>query len=166
MRDVDVPADAHAAVNLHRFLADLASRRADLVLDGADGALGVGISLRGEHRRPQKQRVALLAVREHVDHAVLQGLEATDRDAELHAVLRVLDRLVRHDLHDADGLRADGERRIVDGGIQRGEALARLTDDGGPVHRDVIEADLGRLLAIHRPIGPDVQAIAVSRYGE
>ena len=166
MGNVHFPADAHAAMNLNGFLSHLASRRADLVLDEADRALGVCFPLRGAHGCPQQQRVALLAVGEHVHHAVLQRLETADRHAELHAVLRVLDRLVRHDLHDADGFRADGQRRIVDGGIQRGETLARLADNARAIHGDVIETDLRRLLPIHRGIRPDIEAIAVGGHGK
>ena len=49
--------------------------------------------------------------------------------------------------------------------IQDGKAVADFTDHGRAVHGNLVEADLCRLLPVHRRIGSDTQSFAVGRQG-
>ena len=77
---------------------------------------------------------------EQVGHAVLERLEAADRPAELHAVLRVLHRALEQRLAGADHLGRLHERRELQGPVDRRlrRRRARPTmSDAGNV--DVVE---------------------------
>ena len=163
MRDVELPRDAHAAVQLHGFLADPAARRADLVLDRADRAAGVVAALGIDHRRPHQQRLALLALHEHVDHAMLQRLEAADRHAELYALLGVFDGFVLERLHDADGLGAHGERRFVDRRFERAVTGIGVTEQRVIADRDVRQREFCSLVAVDGCVVVDRHARRIRR---
>src|SRR5436189_2803874 len=89
VRDLELLAHAHAAVQLDRLLADVAARIRDLDLRGGHGApalarIGGRIDLRS---REARHRFRLLVADVHVDDPVLQRLECADRNAELLARL-------------------------------------------------------------------------------
>ena len=98
---------AHAAVQLHRLLADEARGLADPRLGRRHRAAAFG----RRRRTPactaasSRHRAGLLELHEHVGHAVLQRLEFADRHAELLARLQVLERGRDQRVHRADALR-------------------------------------------------------------
>jgi hypothetical protein len=81
--------DAHAAVQLHRLLADEARAWPTRYL-AADTAWrrSAGIAGAQAHGRQQGHRARLLEVDVHVGHAVLQGLELADRAPNCWRVFR------------------------------------------------------------------------------
>ena len=104
------------------------------------------VVLGGGPRRVVRGRLARLDLEQHVGALVLDRLERADRTAELHAVLRVLDRHVEHELRAAHHLVGERDRGLV-------ERLARTPAKPSPVlaerrRRDVGELEL-RLLARH-----------------
>src|SRR6516225_720145 len=78
---LELVAHAHAAVQLHRFLAHLARGVADLDLRGRhDSSALVRIDVPIHAGACEARHGArLLALDHHVDHAVLQRLERADR---------------------------------------------------------------------------------------
>ena len=99
--------EAHAAVQLHRLLADKARLLADQRLGRrrqprALGWLGVG----GPGRSERGDGIGLLFRDVHVGQTVLDGLKAADRHAELFARLDVIERVGIQRANDADGLAA------------------------------------------------------------
>ena len=82
---------------------------------------------------------------EHVDHPVLQHLEAADRGAELLARLGILQRR-RIQLADrTDRLGTERADRAVAAGFERGDTLA-FPAEQFPAH--AAQADLGRAAAV------------------
>ena len=109
---------AHAAVQLHGVLADEPGRP-------ADGGLGRrhrprprrGVRFEVEHREIDG-RDGLLEFHVHVDHSVLEHLEAADRLAELLALLAVFDGVGQHLAHGTDRFGADRGRPLVAGALE------------------------------------------------
>ncbi len=153
MRDVEIPRDAHSTVQLHSLFAERLTARADKVLDRTDSSLGFGAAFCNGHGRPQQQRLRLLAGRQHIDHAVLQSLETADRDTKLRTALGILDRLVLENLHDTDGLGTNGQRRVVDGLIQRCEAVACAAKHGVAADANVLQSQFGCTQAVDGVVG-------------
>src|SRR6267143_4376369 len=114
-------AHAHAAVQLHRFLADVARAVGDLDLRGRHRARALGgIDRRIDSRASEAGHGPRLLIRDdHVYHAVLQRLEGADRHAELVAGLEVLERGVAGEFHRADGFGANQRGSEVDGFLDR-----------------------------------------------
>ena len=97
---------------------------------------------------------------------MLQRLETADRNAELRTALRVLDRLVCEDPHDADSLGADGKRRVVDFRVERRETVADVAEYSVRIDTNSNERKLCRAQAVNSWIGLDRYAIRVGRYRE
>src|SRR6266480_310764 len=114
-------AHPHAAVQLHRFLADVARAVGDLDLRGRHRARArSGIDRLIDPRAGEAGHGPRLLIRDdHVHHAVLQRLEAADRHAELLAGLEVLERGVAGEFHRADGFGANQRGSEVDGLFNR-----------------------------------------------
>src|SRR5687768_15784541 len=85
---------AHAAVELHRFLAHMARGVGDPDLCRRNRARAVAriFGLVDFRARKARHRLRLLVRDEHVDHAVLQRLERADGNAELLARFEILER--------------------------------------------------------------------------
>src|SRR5882724_8590673 len=94
---------ADAAVKLDRLLADELAGLADLHLGGGhrSGAFLGAVEI-GRHGREHRHAAGLFERDEHVGGAVLQGLEAADRHAELLAGLEILDGGFQRFIHHAD----------------------------------------------------------------
>ena len=93
MRGEDLVRDAHAAMDLHRLLADVAGGLPDADLGrGCDPPTFGRVVGRRAHRGEVRHRARLLEVHEHLDHPMLQHLEARDRLAELLAGLGIVER--------------------------------------------------------------------------
>src|SRR5256885_4221402 len=91
MAHLQLLAHPHAAMQLYRFLADVARGIADLDLRRRDGARSfarVALAV-GPARREAGHRARLLERHDHVDDAMLQRLEGADRHAELLARLQI-----------------------------------------------------------------------------
>ena len=115
---------ADAAMQLDGLLADEAGAAADLDLGGGDGGVaGGGVGLGGGEGGVDGHRAGLFEHDQHVDRAVLQGLEAADGDAELLAGFKVVGGELDQCVHRADGLGAEPG----DGGVHAvGEERAGL----------------------------------------
>src|SRR3954468_390804 len=113
---VDLLRHAHAAVDLDRFLPDVATGPADDDLGRRHHpAASIRVLLVAAERGEVAHRLRLLDVDEHLHHAVLQCLEGADGNAELLARLRVLDRGLKERLERPDRLRAaGGDGYVVD----------------------------------------------------
>ena len=83
---------------------------------------------------------------------MLQCLERADRHPELHPVLRVLDGLVVHRLHDTDGLGAYRERRFPDDLGQDPQAFTGNADHGIRARRHVVQPEFGGLARVDRRV--------------
>ena len=148
-------AHAHATVQLHRFLADVARGVGDLDLGRGDRAR---IAARVDPAAGEAGHGARLLERdEHVHHPVLQRLEGADRRAELLARLEVLEGRVAGELHRTDRFRAYQRRAQVGGLFQRDEVT---------LHRlglRAAEHDIGREALIHRAISLQIHLADVDQ---
>ena len=127
-------------MDLHRLLADEASRLADLHFRGGGGLLALDFTLTQLQRHHVGDRGGLFGVHEHVDHAVLQHLEFADRHAELLAGLGIFDRGVHQHAHRANGfgcMRRDGFVRHL---LDELEAVIGRADECG---WRILEGDFG-----------------------
>src|SRR6266436_7601137 len=105
--DLGFHGHADAAMKLDRLLADEFQRLADLHLRrGNSGRALLGVVEIGRHGRKHRHAAGLLDRDEHVGGAVLQGLEAADRHAELLSRFQIFDGGFQRFIHGADGLRA------------------------------------------------------------
>ena len=137
MADIEFVGHAHAAMKLHRLLADEAAGLADLHLGRRGRLLALDIALVELERDHQRDRGRLLVVHEHVDHAVLQHLELADRHAELLARLGVFDRGVEQHLHRADRFGGMGGDGFVGHLLDQAKPVIGRADDSwrpGPRH--------------------------------
>ena len=105
--DLGLHGHADAAMQLDRLLADELAGLADLHLGSGDrGRALLGAVEIGRHGREHRHAAGLLDGDEHVGGAVLQGLEAADRHAELLSGLEILDRALQRFIHRANRFRA------------------------------------------------------------
>ena len=163
MADDQLVGHAHAAVQLHRALADRPAGPRHRHLGRGHRLLalrGGAVDLR---QRCADQRIGLQQRHVHVGESVLYDLEARDRHLELVALAHIVQRVAQQALHHADALGASGQQRfIADFGDQRqqvGPGLAQQSLDRGG-----IETQLGRPTAVGQPqvapadawrVGPD-----------
>src|SRR5579859_7581164 len=140
---LELVAHAHAAVELHRFLADAARGVGDLDLRRRNDARALrGVRFGVDARaREARHGARLLAFDHHVDHAVLQRLEETDGHAELLARLQVLERRVVRGLHRADRFGALERRGVIDRFLDDGTGIAPVAQAHGG---RCAEVDVGR----------------------
>ena len=97
----------HSAVQLHGLLADEAGRPPDRRLRGRHRPRAYrGFVVEVQHGE-QDGGECLLHLDVHIDHAVLEHLEAADRHAELLALLAVFDGVRQYLSHATDGFRTD-----------------------------------------------------------
>src|SRR6185312_4838069 len=154
--DVGLPGEADAAVGLDR-----AGRHVDA---GARGTRlrhrsGLRERLRIGVSRPSGEgrgRAGLLGFEQHLRAAVGDGLVGADGDAELLAVLDVLDGHLKRAVADPDELRADRHERAAEaraGALAERLAVLAGADAGGRSGRvdGVDGAHLGFLGAQHAP---------------
>ena len=150
---------AHAAEQLDRFLGDLAAGFADLGLGGGD-ALFAQLRLHveaagGEHG----DGTYFFQLHAHFHHAVLQGLELTDRHAELLAFLDVVQGLVAGHFHGAGGFRAQGDQRQVQSRFQSVEGLAFVAEQRVGADFHVLEGDVGGVQAVDGRVAAAADAV-------
>ena len=147
-----------AEVALDRVVVDVAGSAVHL--DGCVGALDGGLG-RVVLRDRGLDRVADAAVLElagavdqqpggvplddHVGDQLLDELEARDRDAELPALLRVVDRGVDAAVADPDAAGGDAVAAVVESAHRDLEAVADLAEQGVVGDLDVVERDLRRV---------------------
>ena len=106
-------------------------RPADLDLRRRDGAAPrVVFGILRHHRRQTGHRLRLLEGDLHVDHAVLQGLVAADRRAELLAGLQIVERRLVERGHGADRLGAECRDRRVDRAFDDREGIVQRPEHG------------------------------------
>ena len=106
-----LPGEAHAAEDLHRGAPVGEPRFAREHLRGAHGGRHVAGAFVVDDRRGRVRRAAgELDAHVHVGEQVLDGLERTDRHAELVALERVRRRDIERALRDADELRGREHR--------------------------------------------------------
>ena len=84
-----------------------------------------------------------LCCREHVDHAVLQGLERSEGGAELLAGLGVGDRAVQQAAHGAHRLGRLGQRCEVDGALQQLQPVTRLAQQCLSADLNIAQREIG-----------------------
>jgi len=111
----DLVGHAHAAMQLHCLLSDEARRlphphfcrryRAATLVD---------IVAAVTHGRQIRRRARLLGVDQHLDHPVLQRLEAADRQTELLAHAQVVERVLLRDVHRAERFRRQREQPVAE----------------------------------------------------
>src|SRR4051812_44212899 len=89
-----------------------------------------------------------LQLHRHVGDHELDPLEVGDALTELLALLDVGDRLVERALRDPDGLRADGDARVVEGAQGDLEPVADLADDAVAGQADIVEVQLAGRAAL------------------
>ncbi|MNZ73097.1 hypothetical protein D3C78_914980 [compost metagenome] len=137
-------------MQLDALVGDEARRAADDVLGGAQRAAALfAVRLVGHAGRQHRHRNGLVQLDTHVDHAVLQRLEAADRHAELLACLQVVEGQVAGCLHAADrfrALRGDGATLLV---AQGGQCLPLLAEQRGAADEDVVQVQVAGLAAVH-----------------
>ena len=92
MADFKLLRHTHSAVKLDRLLADGASGLADLRLRHRGKLRYVGATLRQRSIQGICDCDRLLLRNEHIDHAMLEHLEGTKRNAELLTRFRVFQR--------------------------------------------------------------------------
>ena len=113
--DLGLLGHADAAMQLDRLLAD---ELADLPICTFAAAIAVARSFASSKSDAMVANIDMLAGlldgNEHVGGAVLQGLEAADRHAELGAGLEVFDGSFERFIDDADGFRAHRGAGLVD----------------------------------------------------
>ena len=155
MADLQLIAHAHAAVQLNRFLSDMAAGIGDLDLRRRKDAfsldrIGRRIDLgAGEARH----RLRLLAADDHVDHAMLQRLERADGRAELLSCLQVFERGVVGVFDRANGFRAKERCRVVDNLFDQRECLTFLADQCVGRHVHVLEPNVSGAQFVDGAIG-------------
>ncbi|GCC45344.1 hypothetical protein chiPu_0029193 [Chiloscyllium punctatum] len=147
MTDVQLVGHAHAAVQLHRLICHELAGIADLGLGARSQPREAGLTLAEAERQMLHQRQRLLMRDEHVDHPVLQHLEAADRDAELLARLGIFQCRVVQLADRADRLGTERTDRAVAAGFQRGDALAFLAEQ---FSTHAAQADLGGTASVDR----------------
>ena len=117
---VVLPGEADAAVDLDVLGRAVEVRLGTERLGEARGDRQFVVTFLGRPGGVVRGRLRRLDVQEHVGALVLDRLERSDRPTELHAVLRVLDRVVE------DALRATD----LFGGQRRGGDLQRRLETG------------------------------------
>ena len=131
MADVELIGHAHAAVQLHRVLADEAAGLAHLHLEGGGRLLRLRpVALIHAHGRHVHQGLGLFVLHEHIDHAVLQHLELADGLAELLARLAVFHGVLVEHLHAAHGFGAHRQDAFVDDLFEQRQAAALPPNQG------------------------------------
>ena len=84
-----------------------------------------------------------VALDDHVGDHLLDELEAGERDAELLALLRVVDRGVDAAVADPDAAGGDAVAAVVEGAHRDLEAVADLAEHRVVADLDLVERDLG-----------------------
>ena len=114
---------------------------ADLHFGGRDrgGAL-LGVVEVGRHGREHRHAAGLFDRDEHVGGAVLQGLEAADRHAELRAGLEIFDGGLQRFIHRADRFGAQRDAGFVDHALDQRQAIFGIADRGIGADLDAGEA--------------------------
>ena len=165
MAHVELVGHAHAAVQLHGLLADEARCLADQHLGPGHGVAACGrVGVAAVRGGQVDHRACLFELDQHVGHAVLQGLEAADRHAELLARAAVFDGRLEDALERAEGVGAErGDAVVDDFGEGRGDigAESRIGVD-----LDVVEFEVGGALTVDRVQRVAGQARGVARHGE
>ena len=119
----------------------------------ADTARARTVRLRIEVQHRQIHRGdGLLELHVHVDHPVLQHLEAADRLPELLALLAVFDGVGQHLSHAADRFGADRRRALVAGLGERRPRLALLAEQCIAGQAQSVEHQIGCATIVDRPI--------------
>ena len=142
---LEIPADrqvvghAHAAVQLHGLLADVAARLPDHDLGGRNRSSALAPIGFVDPCGGQQGRGARLLDRDrHVGGAVLQRLEVADRLAELLARPQVLGRHLEQALHHADRFGTEPGDAAVDGALEFVVAVVQRAEQRAAGDRDVI----------------------------
>ncbi len=159
MTDIEFVGDAHAAMQLHRLLADQARRLQDVGLGGGDAAAAFGGVIRvGTHGGQRGHGAGLLGGDHHVGHAVLQGLELADRRAELLARLEVFERDFVERGHDADGFGAERGVGVIDGALDQRQGAAGGADQGLGCDLHAVEAEVRGARAVLGRVASQAEA--------
>jgi hypothetical protein len=157
--DVEFVGDAHAAMKLHRLLADEACRLQDVGLGRGDAAAAFGgIRRIGAHGGQRRHGAGLLGGDHHVGHAVLQGLELADRRAELLARLQVVERDFVERGHDADGFGAERGVGVIDGALDQRQGAAGGADQGLGADLHCVEAEVRGARAVLGRVAAQAQS--------
>ena len=157
--DIEFIHDAHAAVQLHRLLADEARRLRDVGLGGSHRTTARCCVRRvGTDCRQCRHRTGLFGRDHHVRHAVLQCLELANRLAELLARLEVFQRDFVQGRHDADGFGAERGIGVVDAAFDARKRVAGSTHQrvGADLHAG--HFDVGGAGAVLRRIAAQREA--------
>ena len=93
-------------------------------------ARSLASSKSARHGREHRHAAGLFDGDEHVGGAVLQGLEAADRHAELFSRLQIFDGGFQQFVHQADGLGAHRGARFVDHALDQRQAVLGIADHG------------------------------------
>ncbi|MNZ77399.1 hypothetical protein D3C78_959380 [compost metagenome] len=144
------PGQADAPMQLDALIGDEARRAADDVFGSAQRAATLfAVRLVGDAGGQQCHRNGLVQLDAHVDHAMLQRLEAADRHAELLARLQVVQGQSARGFHAADrfrALRGDGAALLV---AQSRQCLPLLAEQRGAADEDVVQVQVAGLAAVH-----------------
>jgi hypothetical protein len=149
---------AHSAVQLHRLLTDESGRPADRRLRGRyrPGA-GSRLRLEVEHGEIHCGH-GLLEFQVHVDHPVLQHLEAADRLPELLALFAVFKRVGQHLSHTAHRFRTDRGRALVAGLGERRPRVTLLAQQRTRGQPQPVEHKVGCPPVVYRPVTVDLDS--------
>ncbi len=106
VREGQLPGHADTTMQLDAFLGDERTDAADADLRRRQRALAHHTPRAERSGGIDDRRARLLDLQQQVGHAVLQRLEAADRNAELLARAQIVEREVLRDIHRAECLRA------------------------------------------------------------
>ena len=143
--------EAHAAVHLDGFMADVPGLLADEGACGCDVGLPVGTFRR---RRELQETHGLLDAGIAINDPVLQDLESSDWLAELLASPQVFRRHVEQRLHAADRFRAHRRIRVGQRVIESSLDVA-IVELGGSIEHHAVERHVPDDMAIRGPILAD-----------